>query len=161
MVRIFSDPWIPRPSSYRPITRGPMLSEEWYVSDLIRDDSGGWNDKIVDQIFLDIDKRFIIKIPLSLEINHDQIFWHFEKKGIYSVRSRYTVLMERGQVENASSQILVHGWWKFMWKLRLATKVQNLGKRGVKCNAMCGRCQQVEETVLHALLECPYANEVR
>ena len=42
-TRVFDDPWIPRPSSYRVITRRPDSGESMMVADLIMDGNRAWD----------------------------------------------------------------------------------------------------------------------
>ena len=41
--KIFSDPWLPRPGSFRPITRPNFNVEDWRVNMLLSDNDRGWN----------------------------------------------------------------------------------------------------------------------
>lgn len=60
-IRVFLDPWIPRPSTFRPITRAPVGLENLRVSDLIS--NGSWDLDTIASLFWEVDKDAILGIP--------------------------------------------------------------------------------------------------
>ena len=99
----------------------------------------------------------------------DQLVWHFDKKGICSVRSCYKAAMELKNDARSSDQELMVRWWKSLWSLKVPSKVKlfvwrtfhdsiptlfNLGRRGVKVNKFCPQCKESIETPFHALFGC-------
>ncbi|PON33883.1 hypothetical protein TorRG33x02_354290, partial [Trema orientale] len=92
-IRVFDDPWLPRPHTFKPITPKNNHDMNWYVRDLITNDEMVWNDRIIDDVFLDMDKDVIFQIPLSIHRQWDTMIWHFDKKGIYIVRSGYKAMI--------------------------------------------------------------------
>ena len=88
-IRIWRDPWLPRASTRRLFT--PQLRSRYMkVSDLLLPGSM-WNEQMVRWIFLPEDAKVILRIKTSVRIYEDFIAWHFEKNGIFSVRSAYKV----------------------------------------------------------------------
>ncbi|KAK2636781.1 hypothetical protein Ddye_031573 [Dipteronia dyeriana] len=64
ILRVFHDPWLPRVTSFIPITSGAGMVEK--VSSLILPESCSWDVAKVDQLFLSVDKEAIFSIPLSV-----------------------------------------------------------------------------------------------
>lgn len=66
----------------------------------------------------------ILKIPLPRSQEEDEVLWHFDKKGEYSVKSGYQLAFhlnfpnEPGSSANSSRQ------WKIPWMLKLPEKVK-------------------------------------
>jgi hypothetical protein len=57
------------------------------VSDFIDHTSASWREEKVDEFFLPMDSEVIRKIPLSMRVQEHFWAWHFEKNGVFSVRS--------------------------------------------------------------------------
>ncbi|PON47863.1 hypothetical protein TorRG33x02_322000 [Trema orientale] len=86
-VRLREDPWLPRPLTFRPITR--PLEPDVRVTDLIMY-SGVWNEELIDRTFCAfLNRDAILSIPLSDGSHSDGILWHYEDSGSYTVKSRY------------------------------------------------------------------------
>ena len=62
-IKVFQDPWFPRPALFKPITPPQQGMEGLRVSDLIIDT--GWNKAALDDIFVEVDREVIWGIPLS------------------------------------------------------------------------------------------------
>ncbi|CAA7042886.1 unnamed protein product [Microthlaspi erraticum] len=106
---------------------------------------------------------------------YDMVGWHYNKNGIYSVKSAYwlaTHLPEFQVIESPSSNMVLNkAIWKistapkikhFIWKIisgSLSTK-ETLKRRHIIRDSTCLRCCQQEETASHLLFECPYAQQV-
>ncbi|KAK3197915.1 hypothetical protein Dsin_021330 [Dipteronia sinensis] len=63
-IRAFVDPWIPRPSSFKPITAS--IDKLTTVADFLSNDGCGWNLGKLELQFLEIDRNDIPSIPLGL-----------------------------------------------------------------------------------------------
>ncbi|GMN24021.1 hypothetical protein TIFTF001_000386 [Ficus carica] len=103
------------------------------------------------------------------------LIWHYDSKGLYSVRSGYCLAMELREGENISGDKDDMNWWKNLCNLKLPNKIKsfvwrafhdilpcydNLQKRGIPCLAPCPRCSEGVEDVWHVLWDCKYACEV-
>jgi hypothetical protein len=161
---IWTDEWLPRDSSRKPYTpRGGSLLTR--VHELIDPASGWWDEELVRATFWHEDAEVILSVPVH-EGMDDMLVWHYNRNGIFSVKSAYKVyIADRDQnrangQSGSSSASLASGdqiWkrlWKvdcpkkmlhFMWRLchnSLALRV-NLKRRGVKlenlCCLLCGR----------------------
>ena len=98
--------------------------------------------------------------------------------GQYTVKSRYWVAQNLLKITE-EKEVLEHVITKlqaFAWKLKAPTKIchliwqlltshvavtRNLVGRNMRCDNYCPRCGEVEETVTHAIFECPSALQVR
>ncbi|XP_022131662.1 uncharacterized protein LOC111004787 [Momordica charantia] len=84
-INIFSDPWIPRPYSFRPIT-APFGPYDVKVADLINP-NGQWDVHLISYIFCEEDRDLILSMPVSPYNSVDSWIWHFDKRGHYNVKS--------------------------------------------------------------------------
>ncbi|XVF29969.1 hypothetical protein REPUB_Repub16aG0017000 [Reevesia pubescens] len=118
-------------------------------------------------------------IPVSKLGWNDILVWHFDNKGVYTVKSGYKLLcLSQHQEQNASLTLNIRGdkemwdrvWYSdvptklrvFMWKVQhdILPVLTNLAKKRVPVDVFCPRCKQAEETVAHALRDCLLAQEV-
>jgi hypothetical protein len=170
-TRIWSDKWLPSPSSGLPLSPPTLLDADEYVSSLILHDSGTWNSELIDQVFIPSDAELIKSIPLSIQVRDDALVWSREKNGKYSVRSAYRLLTEAESSSHQSCSDLGtwKKFWKTLWSVRVPYKVRhflwracsnalptmvNLSWRGIVTNGRCGFCLGEEEDILHAVWRC-------
>ena len=86
-INIWLDPWIPDGVTRRPITpRGQTLLTK--VSALIDPITGTWDRVLIEEVFWEEDWKRILSIPIKQGMD-DLIAWHFDRKGIFSVKSAY------------------------------------------------------------------------
>ncbi|KAJ8768806.1 hypothetical protein K2173_023710 [Erythroxylum novogranatense] len=138
------------------------------VSDLIS--NGRWTEDVIRATFNDRDQKQILSIPLSRGAV-DSLFWLLEKKGVYSVKSAYRKLLEHTELPRDR----VNKMWSKLWNLQLPPNVKNfmwragnnitptrdaLSQRRVPVPAGCPLCNGVEETILHLMVDCPFAKHV-
>jgi hypothetical protein len=80
--------WLPRDERLCPIA--PRRSGvPRRVSDYIDHTTATWNMEKVEEFFLPMDVDVIKGIPLCMCNQEDFWAWHFEKNGIFTVRSAY------------------------------------------------------------------------
>ncbi|KAK2664585.1 hypothetical protein Ddye_003159 [Dipteronia dyeriana] len=167
MVEIYNDRWIPRPTTFR-ISSPQVLGERATVSSIISP-SGGWNVPLIHASFLKDDVDTILSMPTSSSLMDDSLFWHFNRSGVYSVRSGYKVGKSLVCRESSSSSNALEAWWKFLWGLKLPNKIiifiwkacsnwlpahLNLAKRGMSIDLGCPICRKKPESTRHALWGC-------
>ena len=114
-TNIWRDRWIPAHFDARPITPGDGQALTM-VSELMTE-SGVWNDVLIREVFLPIDARAILKIPIRQQ-DEDWWAWELEKHGNYSVKSAYRKLYAmngRGDEEMPSGS--GDDSWKKIWEL--------------------------------------------
>lgn len=86
-VNAWTDPWLPRGSTRRPIAhQGLAIVSK--VHELINPVTESWDEELVKELFTHDDARVILAIPLKSDME-DSISWHFDKKGSFSVKSAY------------------------------------------------------------------------
>lgn len=169
----FTDPWIPRPYSFRPITNLLNVSSTWRVTDFIID--GQWNIPFLNQAFLPLDVDIIKYLPISQSYHRDQVCWYYDPSWKYMVKSGYKLACVGSSESGQSGLGANYGWWRSLWKAKIVTKVKiclwrafhdafpcqsNLIKRHVPYIDCCPWCKMNGETLLHSLWSCPFANQV-
>ncbi|XP_012847426.1 PREDICTED: uncharacterized protein LOC105967373 [Erythranthe guttata] len=142
-VQIWGDRWLPRGSTFKPFTPRGQWPSDMKVSSLIDSVTGQWDPHILSQIFVEEDINCILSIPLGSSINEDKLMWHYNRNGLFSVRSAYyiAVQMEKekdGSNSASSSSSTLSGSWKWLWTLKLPS----------------------DEDVLHCLALCTFARQV-
>ncbi|KAL5806493.1 hypothetical protein ACOSQ4_029226 [Xanthoceras sorbifolium] len=109
----------------------------------------------------------ILSIPPSSPYTDDSHCWHYDKSGIYSVKSANWLSMQNN--DRASSSSSGSLWWKTMWKLHIPSKIKfflwkaSLGwlsslmvltARKVPTHVSCFLCNAEVETPVHAIWGC-------
>jgi len=180
-LEIWNDPWLPRDSCRRPITpRGMNLLR--YVEELIDPTTGGWDVPLVRELFWEEDARLILALPVHEE--QDNIpAWHFDSKGLFTVKSAYKVY--RADITNRSirgaPQSSSNGtaeceiFWKAIWNLKCPGKIKhflwrfchnshalrmNLRGRGLRVEEKCVVCQRQAEDGAHLFFKCKFVKEM-
>jgi hypothetical protein len=86
-----------------------------------------WNTDLVHQIFLPHEVEVILSITLSQRKPKDVLIWSGTKKGVFSVKSAYRMLLDLSHVFEASSSASV-GYdsqlWKTIWSAAVQPKVK-------------------------------------
>ncbi|KAL0361676.1 UNVERIFIED_CONTAM: putative mitochondrial protein [Sesamum radiatum] len=175
-VRVWTDPWLPRPRSFRPITPPAPNLAHLLVSELIDPVSRDWKTELVERLFWPCDSSIILAIPLSRVGEGDLLTWHYSKNGSFTVRSAYHLAVSLTDTPCSSSRAAAEtAWWRKVWQARVPSKVKvfiwraclnalptgvNLRKRASICQVMCPLCGDGSEDVLHVLLRCPFARQV-
>ncbi|KAL9448689.1 hypothetical protein AB3S75_016060 [Citrus x aurantiifolia] len=91
-IKVYKTNWIPRPSTFRPIS-APTMAPDTTVAELI-DSEQHWKEKLICDHFRGEDAKAISQIPLPRRPHDDQLIWHYDKRGQYSVKSGYQVAMK-------------------------------------------------------------------
>ncbi|KAK6138511.1 hypothetical protein DH2020_027750 [Rehmannia glutinosa] len=148
---------------------------ECRVNKLIDLESHTWDeDRVVDWVGQE-KARKILRIPLRNFCGEDRLAWNFSSNGIYSVKSGYQIALQMNNVGRDSPS---HSGeplkiWKWIWSLNIPPKIQvflwkvangilpvktALSRRRIGLNPMCIRCGLEDETMEHALRDCPWSN---
>ena len=108
----------------------------------------------------------ILSIPLSSRQVEDKVVWHFDERGVYSVKSGYSLGVVLEETSYASNNLVVGRWLKVLWKLDNLLKIKkfiwkacyewiptraNLLKRGIQLDDRCPLINFAHETTIHAL----------
>ena len=168
----------------RPITpRGQTLLTK--VSELIDPITGTWDRVLIEEVFWEEDWKCILSIPIKQGMD-DLIAWHFDRKGVFSVKSAYHTLDAiKGreacrQVGASSSSAESSGaspsntdfCWKKIWSLKCPPKVQqffwrfthnslpllrSISRRGMEVDTRCPVCWRLDEDGGHCFFKCKFA----
>ncbi|KAL0449808.1 UNVERIFIED_CONTAM: putative mitochondrial protein [Sesamum latifolium] len=115
-VRVWEDPWIPRPYSFRALSRLSDTDPNLMVSDLIDASSKAWNQTLIQELFWPEDVEAILSIPLSSIGGEDFFVWHHTTTGMFFVRSAYYVAVSLANQSQPSSTCPISPLWKDIWK---------------------------------------------
>ncbi|KAL0444355.1 UNVERIFIED_CONTAM: hypothetical protein Slati_2158200 [Sesamum latifolium] len=145
-IPIKGQPWLPRPGTFQLIGQPANLV-------------GGYKD-------------CILSIRLQEIGAQDELIWHFERSGKFSVKSAYQVARGlRGEAECSCPGRS----WAFIWKSKVPPKIALFGwkcvrealpttnqlrRRGVHVSDGCGACSKEDEGLLHVLFLCEFARLV-
>ena len=86
-VQVYKENWLLRPLTFRPVSK-PTLPTNTLVFELINDENQ-WNERLIYNHFDKMDADRIVSIPLPRRPIKDQLLWHYEKRGQYTVKSGY------------------------------------------------------------------------
>ncbi|KAL0417527.1 UNVERIFIED_CONTAM: putative mitochondrial protein [Sesamum radiatum] len=174
-VRIWGDPWIPRPFSFSVLSSPNAASPDMRVCDLIDATSKEWNHGLLRELFWQEDIDAILAIPLSLIDGEDFFIWHHTSNGLFSVRSAYHVALSLAHQPLPSSSNLASPVWKTIWKANVPSKIRvfiwkvahnaiptgrNLLQKLRFESPACPLCCSEDEDVDHVFLRCPFARQI-
>ena len=147
------------------------------VSELICSAMRTWDTAKLETHFLPMDVEAIKQIPICYVRQPNFWAWHFDQRGIFTVKSAYHAIMEtkrrredylEGTAAHSSSEQEERGW-KMLWKVKVPSKLrvfawrltrsclptgEVLAERGMATTAICPVCNAAADTWRHALLEC-------
>ncbi|KAJ9182498.1 hypothetical protein P3X46_006489 [Hevea brasiliensis] len=150
-----------------------------WVHQLINQNSHSWNYERLQQNFHEEEIKCISAIPVGLFRQKDQLIWHYDKRGKYTVKSGYYIVREiqKSQhslslsVASPSSNSRLEELWKHIWKIKLPSKLSiflwmmlmdklptndTLHKRLPHFDPCCPFCGEME-TSKHLFFSCPHA----
>ncbi|KAK8936483.1 hypothetical protein KSP39_PZI011748 [Platanthera zijinensis] len=111
-IRIWTDHWLLRPSSFRVLAPRPARMTPKFVSDLLLPSGRGWDADLISSLFPLVDVALILSIPLGRGSLGDRWVWHYSISGLFLVRSAYH-LIHLSDGPSASGGPL---GWNFIWK---------------------------------------------
>lgn len=91
LVSIWGDPWIPLPSSFMVFTPKPAYTSLHSVADLIDSLSRACKIDTIAALVSSIEVNLIRSIPLSIRDAKDELTWHYEANGTFSIKIAYHV----------------------------------------------------------------------
>ncbi|KAL6194310.1 hypothetical protein ACLB2K_035394 [Fragaria x ananassa] len=103
-ISVWTDPWLPRPYTFKPCLPVMEGLEDLVVADLIDENTRSWSLEWLEELFTHEEVDMIQRIPLSARRGADVLIWHYDKRGQYSVNSGYKVarIMESMGVQASS-----------------------------------------------------------
>jgi hypothetical protein len=178
-IKIWGDRWISKPTSF--MVQSPMMGASFTsdstVDSLMDRRIGGWNVALLRSTFSAEEADVISKIPICPTFPPYCLVWQRTKNGLFSVRSACHLgkALQQRTLGECSSPANNSDIWKVIWTLRvpnplkvfmwrachnlLPTKL-NLFKQKVVDSNFCPCCEREEETIIHALWECPSAQDI-
>ncbi|XP_062017671.1 uncharacterized protein LOC133734024 [Rosa rugosa] len=163
-ISVWHDRWVPRPRTFRPYSPPMEGLEELCVADLIDQEDKVWLVDLLNELFIPGEVELIASIPLSTRLVEDRLVWHYDKKGIYNVRSGYFVWRESKKAPvtatTSSAVIGAHVPAKtkvFLWKLLrgiLPTRTALADRRVHLPDNRCVFCSNNFETSVHVFKNC-------
>ncbi|PON79574.1 hypothetical protein TorRG33x02_235290, partial [Trema orientale] len=164
-IRLFSDLWQPRPSTFKAIT--PMRgSDFWFVEDIISNRK--WNLDLINHMLFPIERFCIESIPLGYSVLDDKLLWHCNSSAIYSVRFGYKLAMA-SMVETGPQLLQLirlggsvfgtsesHQKSKFMRRVfhKILPTRAALKNRHVDIDVLCPWCKKEIKGGFHAFWHC-------
>jgi len=144
------------------------------VSDLINQDSKEWEEGTLENYVHPGDIPLIRSMAISSTHRQDSFCWEYTRNGHYTVKSGYWVAQNllKPDEEKLIVEPSITKLQAFAWKLKAPRKVchliwqlitgqvaviRNLVRRNMRCDNYCPRCGEAEESVTHAIFECPPA----
>ena len=113
-MSVYNSHWIPTPHSCL-VSSPRTLPANSLVSDLL-DNDGRWKTQLIRDSFLDFEAEKIIQIPRSSLNLADSYCWHFDNKGLYSVKSAYTLALHTDIVHEPTSFLpQASNLWNYLW----------------------------------------------
>jgi hypothetical protein len=91
-TNIWADNWIPRDTNLRPIVSLKNQPPE-RVCELIDATSASLKVDLIHETFLPMDASIILNITICTRLQSDSWAWHFDRKGMFFVRSAYRMLV--------------------------------------------------------------------
>jgi hypothetical protein len=177
-VKIWRDNWIPR-GNLKPIGKGSRNRWKW-VSDLIEPATKMWNEELIRKICYPPDVEHILQIKLPSFSGEDYLAWHYEKSGMFTVRSAYKLAMDLKSRNNETGMSNKNAgeryMWNLIWKAHVPPKVKVFGwklatdtlgvqahrcKRNMDQIPTCQICGMELETSHHAMVNCTKAKALR
>ncbi|KAL0361132.1 UNVERIFIED_CONTAM: hypothetical protein Sradi_3797700 [Sesamum radiatum] len=148
MIRVLGDPWLPRPLTFRIISKPKSPRPTATVSALL-DEDRNWKEALIREEFDGTDAEF---------------------RSAYALISAQESLLT-GSVSSGTVSGL-DGCWDFIWKAKVQPKVRlfawrcckdalsfcsNLLARGIRLDGKCLGCYREEEGLDHILRHCSFA----
>ena len=177
-TKIWNMNWLPREGSLRPLRSSAAMAPH-LVSELIDATTATWDMQMLQTYFTPADVKVILNIPLCTRRQADFWAWHHEKKGVFSVRSAYRMLVINKHhateymenIAGRSDTKAEEKEWLGIWKLDLPSKIRvflwRLARHSLPsgdilfCRHMaqqssCGICG-AQDSWKHSLIECNLA----
>uniref|UniRef100_A0A2N9F2E6 Enoyl reductase (ER) domain-containing protein n=1 Tax=Fagus sylvatica TaxID=28930 RepID=A0A2N9F2E6_FAGSY len=177
-IKIWRDKWLPCPTTYSVISPRQVLEENATVDILINRDTMQWRSDLLDRVFLPRDAEVIRAIPLSARQPRDCLIWAGTKKGIFTIKSAYDMLLSQAQASEASTSFSCSGenhLWSSIWSASVPPKIRTFMWRACKdilptqtklfdkrCihTFTCLWCCEEAEAQDHVLWQCEFAQKV-
>nr|XP_045084679.1 uncharacterized protein LOC123494096 [Aegilops tauschii subsp. strangulata] len=178
-IQIQRDQWLPRREGLMTAAFIRRSRLRW-VNQLMIPDRNEWNVDLIRQIFYPFDADEICKLPIPSSNVSDQLAWHYERNGAFTVKSAYKLAAKLAQQEASPSSSTRdaddRSIWDLIWKAKVPGKVRIFGwrvatktlatkenkhKRTLETDATCSICGRGVENEYHAIVECTKSRGLR
>ncbi|CAN1757082.1 Putative ribonuclease H protein At1g65750 [Linum perenne] len=170
-IRVWDDNWLRDDDNLGITTDRDDTLHGLKVCDLLIPGTVEWDKELIEAVFNQRDMIEIFKVPLGVGGLQDQLIWHYDPKGVYTVRSAYRVLMDS---IHPRPDLVVQGAWSHLWNLSVPPRIKNfvwrlareviptraaLRRRHILVPGGCGICGNDSEDYNHLFFDCPYATD--
>lgn len=144
-----------------------------FVSDLLKEDTGHWNEVLIGEVFLPPDVDAILSMPRRRANSEDFWSWGWENTGVFTVKSACRELMRRREPQADIGNSQGKGdTWRALWRLKVQPKIRifwwrvlkgflpsffELKRRHLMDRSVCPMYGHDEEDVFHVLTQCDHA----
>jgi len=102
------------------------------VDELINPVTRGWDIQLVHDTFWEEDAQLILSIPVHGGMENNKAAWHFNKKGVFSVKSAYKVYRQeqinksrRGGASASVPDPSYESIWRKIWSVQCPSKMKH------------------------------------
>lgn len=88
---MFNDPWLSKELTFKPICINRDMSNSKVADFLLP--TGNWDEQKLRESVLDTDCELIRGIPTNKNLK-DKLIWHYDRTGVYTVKSGYKLFMK-------------------------------------------------------------------
>ncbi|GFS40309.1 hypothetical protein Acr_00g0067750 [Actinidia rufa] len=128
-ISFWDDKWVPSFENFEITSQGPDGSALSKVSDFIFQGCGHWHLLLLRSQVTEEEVQAIATIPISSSNSKDQLVWHFNANGIYSVKSGYSIAFTQyttsKPIKAESSRPAPEIVWKKIWSTPSPPKVKH------------------------------------
>ena len=127
-INVYGDRWLPGEDSACILSPKNGVASNWEVAKLLATRGEGWNDELVEALFLRFEAQRIKSIPIHVTDQKDNVTWPRCRLGAYSVKMGYQMLCETEMkaAPSSSNADEVKRFWKRIWRLKVPNKVKVL-----------------------------------
>jgi hypothetical protein len=150
------------------------------VCDLLDQENACWDEELVRFVFDPDDAKEILSIPIRPEME-DWVAWHFDSKGVFSVKSAYRLGVSlrdarmHHDTSSSAAPAAIDPLWNKLWSLKLPGKVKmfcwrlchnslptrmNIKRKRVDLDTRCPMCNRADEDGGHLFLKCKHVKPV-
>ena len=151
------------------------------MSELFMSGSRRWDENLIRHLFYPHDAEEILKLRILYLGEGDLLAWHYEKNGLFSVKSVYRLALSLKQSigDSRNSSNVVNGerrLWDIIWKANVPKKIIIFAWRA-SSNSLVVQVNRVkhhqtilrtcsingieDECIFHALVNCPKTRAFR
>ncbi|CAN1318107.1 LINE-1 retrotransposable element ORF2 protein [Linum perenne] len=167
----FEDAWFPGTEDFR---CQPDEHQSWNIAECIDQERRQWDLVKLRSLFAENIVQEIRSIPIGPPNLRDKWIWHFDSKGLFSIKSCYN-LLKNGRRDLRAADGSTNREWKWIWQLSIPPKVkffawrivsnllptkENMMRRKCAADPLCPCCLQTDENLYHLFFDCAVTKEI-